>query len=418
MMQRALQTQPSAVAGDRLLRAVSSIVQALANTASLDETLESVLDTCVFLLDAEGGTIYEHDPRGRVLRFRHVIPPEIKELMPFEAIDDTCGIAGAVFQAQETRIDTEVMSQPEHDARLDECIGAPTRTMITAPLLVRGGRPVGVVQLVNKTDGAFTEEDKVVLEIVSAVASLSIQNARLAEEANRAARLAAMGDIAHDIKNKVAPLSLSAELIMQSLDTCCRPRALASGDAPCVTFVNNMGQITRCFEEAIQDLFFHTKLLSDVARGRSLEPRLEPGDLGAVVYRQAQRHCDEAAQAGVELYAERSKLEWSFDRVLIERLVSNMVQNAIQACARGGKVMVSVAQDGDVVRLTVEDTGRGMTDETLRDVLAGTAESGRSGGTGLGNRICKEIAEAHGGQMEGESAPDLGTRLTAVLVRP
>lgn len=395
----------------RLLAAVESIVQALAWTTTLDETLAAALTTCVQLLDAEGGTIYEHDPRDRVLRFRHVVPSELRDLLPTLALEDHRGIAGAVFQSGQTRIDTEVANAPEHDKRIDEYTGVVTRTMITAPLLIRGDKPVGIVQLVNKRCGVFGEADQDVIEIVATVAALSIHNRQLARQAQKSARLSAMGDIAHDIKNKVSPLTMSVELIRRAVHDMRR----TAGNASDTDAQARLDKLLDCQKEAVQQVYRYTKLLADVSRGRSLEPQWRRGDLGETVRREARRHESEARQVGIECYYAIESLPWTFDELMIERLVANLVQNAVQATPRGGKLSVAVdREDGEAV-ITVADTGRGMSPEHLRDLLYGEAASDRSGGTGLGNRICREIVDAHGGKLEGFSAPGAGTCLKVRL---
>ncbi len=69
-----------------------------------------------------------------------------------------------------------------------------------------GGKPLGVMQALNKTEGHFDEEDQELLEIVSSLAATSIVNARLAEEAQLAAVARAVGDLSHDIKNALTPV--------------------------------------------------------------------------------------------------------------------------------------------------------------------------------------------------------------------
>lgn len=107
---------------------------------------------------------------------------------------------------------------------------------------------------------------------------------------------------------------------------------------------------------------------------------------------------------------------------LLRQLATNLVHNAIvHNLPAGGRVDVVTTRDGDVVQLTVENTG-----EPLSPVLVGTlaepfqrgtdrARSDQHAGVGLGLAIAKSIAEAHDGRLTLAGRPDGGLRVTVRL---
>lgn len=102
---------------------------------------------------------------------------------------------------------------------------------------------------------------------------------------------------------------------------------------------------------------------------------------------------------------------WDSD---VLQAVQNLVVNAMQAATQvdphgGGKVEVRLRQDDDEVRVTVCDTGPGMsTDDYARACEPGFTTRAASGGTGLGLTVVRTIVEAHAGRVRLRRCPELG----------
>jgi signal transduction histidine kinase len=108
------------------------------------------------------------------------------------------------------------------------------------------------------------------------------------------------------------------------------------------------------------------------------------------------------------------------DGQLIKQAVRVFVDNALKYTPEGGRVRLSVAQDGAEVRISVSDTGIGIADKDLSQVFerffrADESRTRKTGGTGLGLAIARYIIDTHGGYMEIVSRENIGTKITAVL---
>ncbi|MDP3658418.1 ATP-binding protein [Phenylobacterium sp.] len=106
------------------------------------------------------------------------------------------------------------------------------------------------------------------------------------------------------------------------------------------------------------------------------------------------------------------------DPVRVRQVLCNLISNALKFTDAGG-VRVQVSRD-DVLRISVSDTGVGMTRETLHGlfqpfVQADASTTRRFGGTGLGLWISKNLAEAMGGSITAESEPGGGSRFVVEL---
>jgi signal transduction histidine kinase len=106
----------------------------------------------------------------------------------------------------------------------------------------------------------------------------------------------------------------------------------------------------------------------------------------------------------------------------IERAISNLVRNALQNTHRGGRVEVSLRRDTDWIVVSVSDNGRGIEAQQLPRVWerfyraeVSRTRDARGDGAGLGLAIVRGFVEAHGGRVEAESGPRLGSTFTIRL---
>ncbi|MNS43666.1 Signal transduction histidine-protein kinase ArlS [compost metagenome] len=104
----------------------------------------------------------------------------------------------------------------------------------------------------------------------------------------------------------------------------------------------------------------------------------------------------------------------------LKQVVINLVDNAVRATREGGEVHVRTEQDGDRVRLVVEDTGIGMAPEVLPRIFdrfyrVDSARDRVHGGTGLGLAITAAIVEGHQGRIRATSTEGVGSRFEVDL---
>ncbi|MET7420624.1 ATP-binding protein [Dactylosporangium sp. NPDC005555] len=108
------------------------------------------------------------------------------------------------------------------------------------------------------------------------------------------------------------------------------------------------------------------------------------------------------------------------DREQLERVVINILDNALKFTPPGGNARLTADVDGAQIRLTVADTGMGIPPDEIDHIFEQFFRSSRSQerqsqGTGLGLAITKTIVERHGGRIWAHPAPDQGTVVTCLL---
>lgn len=98
------------------------------------------------------------------------------------------------------------------------------------------------------------------------------------------------------------------------------------------------------------------------------------------------------------------------DRMMLEIMLMNLISNSLLHTGAGGRLVVSVAQLGSRIVLSVDDTGEGMTQEELARLFTGGAS-----GIGLGLRLVRSIAELHGGAFVIEGREGRGASARVML---
>jgi two-component system nitrogen regulation sensor histidine kinase NtrY len=206
----------------------------------------------------------------------------------------------------------------------------------------------------------------------------------------KAQRLAAWREvarrIAHEIKNPLTPIQLSAQRLRKRyLDTITDNRDIF--DQCTATIINQVEEIKNLVSE-----------FSDFARMPQMHK--ERRNLGrlvqemVVLYQEAHKHLTLTCTIDPELP------EFLFDAVQIKRVLINLLDNAVAVLHPEGVIKVSLhtVEEGRTVRLEVADNGPGMSDEVKLRVFE-PYFSTRSTGTGLGLAIAQTIIHEHGGAI-------------------
>jgi len=108
------------------------------------------------------------------------------------------------------------------------------------------------------------------------------------------------------------------------------------------------------------------------------------------------------------------------DKVKLEQLFLNILENAIRYTTRGGSISASVVREGKTAVIAIRDTGIGIPEEHIPHIFerfyrVDKARSRAEGGTGLGLAICKHITQVHNGKIEVESQVGKGSTFSISL---
>lgn len=169
---------------------------------------------------------------------------------------------------------------------------------------------------------------------------------------------------------------------------------------------------TRALERLVEDL--RTLVMTDAG---SLVLNKEATDIGSLVTDVVDSFRSQSEAAGVELKGDVGEglPPLDVDPVRIRQVIGNLVSNALRHTPSGERVIVAAAASSDSVSVTVADTGEGIPTDLLPHVFERFAKGPGSTGSGLGLAIAHDLAQAHRGRLEIESAPGKGTTTRLVL---
>lgn len=184
----------------------------------------------------------------------------------------------------------------------------------------------------------------------------------------------------------------------------------------------DLEQRQKLLKEAIESCEFLNELLGDLFELSKLsaddyKPNREEFALDELALDLLIKLKPMALERGVELHDDiPQKLPFvSADLKMINRAISNLIENAIRYTPAGGRVDVSVQQKDDKILVTVADTGIGVAPEELEHIFdrffrGSTGKRKEHEGTGLGLAIVKKTFEVHGEQIRVASELGKGTR--------
>jgi two-component system nitrogen regulation sensor histidine kinase NtrY len=206
--------------------------------------------------------------------------------------------------------------------------------------------------------------------------------------------------IAHEIKNPLTPIRLSAEHMRE-------------------VYARDPAHFGAVFERCTTNILTQVDELRSIAAefsAYSAIPRidLQPGDLTAAVADLVEGY-RAAPPEGVEVELEiAAPITTRFDAKLLSRAVRNLLENALRASAGGGKVEVRVERLDGTARIEVLDQGPGVRPELLGRIFD-PYFSTHDTGTGLGLPIARRIAEEHGGAITAKNRPGRGLEVVITL---
>ena len=284
------------------------------------------------------------------------------------------------------------------------------RSALCAPIIAKE-RILGVIRIYSAEPHRFTEPERALLKNLANLGALAIENARtyaelkaLSEERIWFARVTH-----HQLRAPLAAIQGVIEAIPYAGDLTAKQKEL----------------LERC-SRRVTDSFDLIRDLLDLA---AAQRPLEGGEVESV-------HLGQTLQKAIETASERARSKgvdfataiFPGDIVVqaqaadIERIFSNLLDNAVKYTPHGGSVRFEIAGENGHVLAKVSDTGIGIDPRDQERIFEGyyrTQAAKDSGeiGTGLGLSIVKRLVDRYGGKLELQSAPGQGTCFVVTLSR-
>ena len=382
-------------------------VRATTSTLELSAVLDRLAKATARVLGCRGAAIRLLDSTGRqlVAAASHGVSEEF---------------VSAVLELSRSSIDREALLENKAlfiDALADPRIVYPEanrregiRTVLVAPLVGKTGS-IGVLRAYGGEGHQFTRDDANFLLAVAAQGVIAIENAQAYEMLARLDRDKSqfIRTVTHELRS---PVQVSQKLLA----------LLEEGYVGQLT--PEQGELVTRARRRIEFLQTLVDDLLDLAAGKAgLQPRGERQevDLQVVVHDVCARFAAAAHSKGLQLRVEAAEggVAVVGDAGDIDRMLNNLVANAIRYTPQGN-VVVRLAREDHLARMTVTDTGIGIPADALPHLFeeffrAPNAKAVAEHGTGLGLAIVKGLVERYGGTIAVDSEQGRGTTFVVRL---
>jgi two-component system nitrogen regulation sensor histidine kinase NtrY len=277
---------------------------------------------------------------------------------------------------------------------LDQAARARSDAFAQEVAVVRQGRELHIAAAVTRLTGTTGDYEGSVLVLDDVTPLIRAQKVAAWREVARR--------LAHEIKNPLTPIQLSAERMR---------RKLSALDAPLADLVQE------CTTTIIGEVESLKNLVDEFSQfARMPAPRAVPADLHQLLNDALALYDGLFAEVSFERRFADSLPQVRVDPEQMRRVVINLVDNAIEATERKGTIRLETAHDAanSLVRVTVADTGPGIP-AAEREKLFLPYYSTKGRGSGLGLAIVRRIVAEHGGSIEAADNAPCGTRFTIEL---
>ena len=303
------------------------------------------------------------------------------------------GIVGAVYQSGEALIVNNAQEDPRFFQGVDDQTGFVTEALLCVPMSV-GTRRIGVVEVLNRLSGDYTDEDSKILESIASQAALAIEYVRANEKRSFDERMAVVGNMAatviHDLRNSMQVISGFSQLI-----------AMEQPDQ--LEYCEVIGaEIDKLVEMSHEILEF--------SQGSSISVRPIKMSLLSFLRTMYELNCARFNKENCTFeLVEYDDVMVGIDLIKMQRAVQNILNNALEALENNRKILLMGGLIEGKARIIVKDTGKGMDLSALKNVFKPFFTKGKSSGTGLGMAIVESIVKGHGGVVHVESELSAGS---------
>lgn len=271
------------------------------------------------------------------------------------------------------------------------------RGWMAAPLVGKDGTNLGILQLFDKCDDEFTEDDQAVLVQLAQMTSVALENTRLMEGLSEASERKDefLATLAHELRNPLAPIRNMLEVIKTTSDAELREKAYS-------TMERQLAHMVRLIDDLLD--------VSRLSRGK-LELRVEQIELTDLVAQIVEvfQPLVEAGKHTLTVELPSQPIYLAGDPARLIQAFGNLIDNACKYSNEGGKILFAAERVGTRVAIQVKDTGIGIPSDKLEGIFDMFEQVDRSlerpvAGLGIGLTLAKRFVEMHDGTITVHSA--------------
>jgi signal transduction histidine kinase len=384
----------------------------LSAVTDFDAYLQAIVEAARALTSSPSASVLRFDAPSNTLTFAAASSGQLEFLRQIQ-IPLEGSAAGWTFCNTEPLVIQNTADDLRHFKEVDKLTGSLTRSLLAAPMM-SGGVPIGVLEVINKTDAPYDDEDTVIVITLAALAVFAFRERKLALEVDHT-------------RTEVASLDrMKSDFIAITSHELRTPLGLILGHA---TFLREL--VAKQYHEQLDTIIRNATRLKEIVENLSSVENYQSGaarvhqnqvSMKRLVQEAAESNQVEARRKGVRIHVEvgAGSLVVEGEAGKIEIALNNLIKNAITFTDRGGNIFVKTDAVPGYVKVSIIDDGIGIPAADLLRVFDRFYQveshlTRKHGGMGLGLSVAKAMIELHGGRIWAESVEGHGSNFTFLL---
>jgi signal transduction histidine kinase len=409
--------QPSLVNQEAVTQQLSRLVEislTLNSTLDLDQLLKFIIKTAADVLDCEAASILLFDEKREELFFATSSDSDLKQLaeipVPIEG-----SIAGSIFRENQPLMINNVQADPRHFSQVGKQLDFNPRSLLGVPMRIRSN-VTGVLEALNKRGGEFNDDDVHLLSVIASQAAVAIHNARLVQALQKAyTELSRLDKLKSDFI-AIASHELRTPLgVILGYATFLKEDARGDLTEHAEIVLNSAIKLRGLVEDMTNLNLMHVGETHLELQNVSIQSILQAAckEIQVASEAKGQKLFQQMPDEGITVNADPNKLE---------RVFSNILNNAVRFTPEGGEVRVLVQPEQREVWIVIKDNGVGIPANELENIFdefyqVEDHRTRRHGGLGLGLSIARGLIILHNGRIWAESE-GIGRGVSLKVVLP
>ncbi len=396
----------------KVLNQLAETSLVLNSTLDLETLLGHLMNAAKEIIGAESASVLLWDETTHELRFAAMPtvqsgPDLIGKSVPLEG-----SIAGRILLENRIIQVDDALNDPNHY----QVANFQTRTLLGVPMTSKD-KPIGVLEVVNKRDLPWTDDDRDYLSVLAAQAAVAIESAQQVTALQKAYHELSQLD---KLKNDF--ISIASHELRTPLAVILGYSSMLEEEAE--------GKVGERASKVLASALQLRRIIDDLMNLRHLQQSVaelnrEIVPLAYVVHDAAHDvvHLTEANNHQLDLNLPDPDLMVYVDRIRLGMALNNILNNAIRFTPNGGKIAVSWEPHGsDEVWVMITDNGIGLETNQLERIFEKFYQvedhmTRKHGGLGIGLSIARAMVEVHGGRVWA-SSPGLEQGATFTIALP
>jgi signal transduction histidine kinase len=388
-----------------ILRAISS------SPSDALPVFETIARNAVVLCGSLFANVFRFD--GELLHYvaSHNTGPGYVELLQakYPMRPDLSQVSGRVLLSKSVVRLEDARSDPAYDQRFPTAMG--WRGMLGVPML-RNGKPLGAIVVGWAESGPIPKSVEVLLKTFADQAVIAVENVRLFDESQDKTHQLELANTyksrflaaaSHDLRQPLHALNLFVGQLRDEPDPMERSRLVGRIDAA-------VGAMNELFNALLDMSKFDAGML---------DVNLTEFPIEHLLRQMETTFSGSAREKELRLGVVPSSAWVRSDFILLERILLNLISNAVRYTARGG-IVIGCRRRGGRLRIDIWDSGIGIPEDQQRNIFRefyqlADAKQGRQGGLGLGLAIVDRLCRLLGHEVELTSRPGKGSRFSVSI---